>query len=178
MINKTLKQLRYFSNLAKYKNFVIAANACAVTQPAFSMQIKELESILGCALLEKGTRPIRLTEAGKKVLVSANEILRNIEVIEEFACTLKDSLISNLRVGVIPTIAPYFLPDFIQRLSLQFHDLRLYIREAITSQLISAVLDGRLDIAIVALPISEPNLTEAELFKEEFVLLRPLADAQ
>ena len=81
-------------------------------------------------------------------------------------------------MGVIPTIAPYFLPDFIQRLSLQFHDLRLYIREAITSQLISAVLDGRLDIAIVALPISEPNLTEAELFKEEFVLVRPLADAQ
>ena len=112
------------------------------------------------------------------MLVSANEILRNIEEIEEFACTLKVSPISNLRVGVIPTIAPYFLPDFIQRLSLQFHDLRLYIREAITSQLISAVLDGRLDIAIVALPISEPNLTEAELFKEEFVLVRPLADAQ
>ena len=101
--------------------------------------------------------------------MSANEIVQNLEVIEEFACTLKDSPISNLRVGVIPTIARYFPPDFIQRLSLQFHDIRLYIRDAITSQLISAVLNGRLDIAIVALLISEPNLAEAELFKEEFV---------
>ncbi len=176
MLNVTLKQLRYFSALAKYRHFAQAASACAITQPAMSMQLKELEETLGCILIEKGTRPVRLTEIGQRVLERADVILGEVENIEEFARTSGEHPIRSLRLGVIPTIAPYFLPEIITRLKSCFGDIALHVQEAMTAQLLGAVKEGRLDGAIMAVPVSESGLTELELFHEEFVLVRPLED--
>ncbi len=177
MLNVTLKQLRYFSALAKYRHFAQAANASAITQPALSMQLRELEETIGCALIEKGTRPLRLTDTGLHVLESIDRILGEVEKIEEFTRASADRPMHSLRLGVIPTIAPYLLPEIITQLKSRFGDISLQVQEAKTEQLLEAVREGRLDCAIMALPVSEPRLSEMELFREEFVLVRPLEDA-
>ena len=177
MLNITLKQLRYFSALAKHRHFGKAADACAVTQPALSMQIKELEEALGCRLMEKGTRPVQLTKVAQRLLKHTHVILSDIDNMEEVARASKNKPISFLRLGVIPSIAPYFLPEVIKRLNAKFKDVELHIQESMSSNLIDAVNEGRLDIAIMALPVSDPNLVEAELFVEQFVLVRPVEDA-
>ena len=177
MLNITLKQLRYFSALAKHRHFGKAADACAVTQPALSMQIKELEEALGCRLMEKGTRPVQLTKVAQRLLKHTHVILSDIDNMEEVARASKNKPISFLRLGVIPSIAPYFLPEVIKRLNAKFKDIELHIQESMSSNLIDAINEGRLDIAIMALPVSDPNLVEAELFVEQFVLVRPVEDA-
>ena len=177
MLNVTIKQMRYFSALAKYRHFSQAANACAITQPALSMQLRELEETLGCALIEKGTRPMRLTDTGLNVLKSVDQILGEVENIEEFTRASADRPMHSLRFGVIPTIAPYLLPEIITQLKSRFEDIALNIQEAKTEQLLESVREGRLDCAIMALPVSEPTLSELELFREEFVLVRPSEDA-
>ena len=177
MLNLTLKQFRYFSALAKYRHFARAATACAITQPALSMQLRELEEMLGCALIEKGTRPLRLTDAGLNILSRVDRILNEVENIEEFARS-GDSRMHSLRLGVIPTIAPYLLPEIINRLKSRFEDIVLHVQEAMTEQLLEAIRERRLDSAIMALPVSEPKLIEIQLFQEEFVLVRPLEDVK
>ena len=177
MLNLTFKQFRYFSALAKYRHFARAATACAITQPALSMQLRELEEMLGCALIEKGTRPLRLTDAGLNILSRVDRILNEVENIEEFARS-GDSRMHSLRLGVIPTIAPYLLPEIINRLKSRFTDIVLHVQEAMTEQLLEAIRERRLDSAIMALPVSEPKLIEIQLFQEEFVLVRPLEDAK
>ena len=178
MLNLTLKQFRYFSALAKYRHFARAANACAITQPALSMQLRELEEMLGCALIEKGTRPLRLTDTGLNILSRVDRILNEVENIEEFVRASGDRRMHSLRLGIIPTIAPYLLPEIIIGLKSRFADIALHVQEAMTEQLLEAIREGRLDSAIMALPVSEPKLNEIELFQEEFVLVRPLEDAQ
>ena len=178
MLNLTLKQFRYFSALAKYRHFAQAASACAITQPALSMQLRELEEMLGCALIEKGARPLRLTATGLNILSRVDRILNEVENIEEFARASSDRRMHSLRLGVIPTIAPYLLPEIITKLKSRFADIALHVQEAMTEQLLEAIRERRLDSAIMALPVSEPKLSEMELFQEEFVLVRPLEDAQ
>lgn len=178
MLNLTLKQFRYFSALAKYRHFARAANSCAITQPALSMQLRELEEMLGCNLIEKGTRPLRLTDTGLNILSRVDRILNEVENIEEFARASGDKRMHSLRLGIIPTIAPYLLPEIIIGLKSRFADIALQVQEAMTEPLLEAILEGRLDSAIMALPVSEPKLNEIELFQEEFVLVRPLEDAQ
>lgn len=173
MINITLKQLRYFDALTRRGHFGRAAGDCSVTQPALSMQIRELEGTLGVALIEKGSRPFRLTVFGQQFAQSIGPILNGVDELGELARASLKNPIGILRIGVIPTIAPYFLPRVIRNLSHNFTDVKLKVLEAMTSNLIEGVLDGRLDTAIVALPISEPLLTELTLFSEEFVLVRP-----
>ena len=177
MSNVTLKQLRYFSALAKYRHFGKAAEICAVTQPALSMQIRDLENTLGCDLTEKGTRPVQLTKVAQGLLRHTHSVLNEVEEMEEVVRASKDKPISFIRLGVIPSIAPYFLPDVIKKLTVKFVDISLHIQEAMTSNLINAIKEGQLDIAIMALPVSDPNIFEAELFVEEFVLVRPSEDA-
>ena len=150
MLNVTIKQMRYFSALAKYRHFAQAANACAITQPALSMQLREFEETLGCALIEKGTRPMRLTDTGLNVLKSVDQILGEVENIEEFTRASADRPMHSLRFGVIPTIAPYLLPEIITQLKSRFEDIALNIQEAKTEQLLESVREGRLDCAIMA----------------------------
>lgn len=177
MINLTLKQLRYFEALARHGHFGHAADACAISQPALSMQIKELEESLGTELFERSARQVRLTGFGEVFAERARAILRSVEELEDLARASQDRLVGRLRLGVIPTIAPYLLPGLIGNLSRANAGLDIQVRESLTSTLIEELAEGRIDAAIVALPVSEPSLTEVALFSEDFVLVRPAADA-
>jgi LysR family hydrogen peroxide-inducible transcriptional activator len=173
MINVTLKQFRYFNALARHRHFGRAAEACAVTQPALSMQIKELEDTLGAQLFERTARAVRLTPLGEDLDQRVRDILRAVDEIGDLARASDHRLAGRLRLGVIPTVAPYLLPRVMQRLAADHPDLDLYIRESVTPRLIGELTEGRLETAIVALPVSEPALEEVPLFEEDFVLVRP-----
>lgn len=176
MTNLTLKQLRYFDALAQHGHFGRAADACAISQPALSMQIKELEETLATELFERSARRVRLTGFGEEFAHRARDILRSVNELEDLARASHDSLVGRLRLGVIPTIAPYLLPTIIGDLSRLHEGLDLHVRETQTQKLLEELADGRIDTAIVALPVSEPWLTEVALFSEEFVLVRPGED--
>ncbi len=177
MIYLTLKQLRYFDALARHSHFGRAAEACAISQPALSMQIKELEETLGAALIERGARQVRLTKFGEEAAGRIRDILRSVDELRDFARASRDRLVGRLRIGMIPTIAPYLLPTVIETLTRMRPELDIQVREALTAKLIEELADGRLDAAIVALPVSEASLTEVALFCENFLLVRPQADA-
>ncbi|WP_136657792.1 LysR substrate-binding domain-containing protein [Nitratireductor sp. XY-223] len=177
MNNLTFKQLRYFDALARHGHFGRAADSCAISQPALSMQIKELEETLGTELFERGARQVRLTHFGEEFAARARDILRSVNELTDLARAARDRLVGRLRIGVIPTIAPYLLPTIIGDLS-DLHDgLDIHVRETVTPKLIQELAEGRLDTAILALPVSEPSLTEVALFSENFVLVRPGEDA-
>ena len=169
----TLRQLRYFDALARHGHFGRAAEACAISQPALSMQIKEMEEALGGVLLERSARQLALTKLGEELLQRVRDILRSVDELGDFARASRDRLAGRLRVGMIPTIAPYLLPKVIENLTRLHPELDIHVRETLTPKLIKEVAEGRLDTAIVALPVSEPSLTEIALFKENFLLVRP-----
>ncbi|MBO6603938.1 LysR substrate-binding domain-containing protein [Rhodophyticola sp.] len=177
MMNLTLRQLRYFESLSRHGHFGRAADACAISQPALSVQIRELEESLGAKLFERGPRHVRLTGLGEEFALRVRKILQSIDELEDLARASGDRLSGRLRIGVIPTIAPYLLPELIGALTRNYAGLDVNIRETITPRLIEELEDGKLDTAIVALPISEPSLTEVALFEEDMVLVRPIGDA-
>ncbi|MFL4468959.1 LysR substrate-binding domain-containing protein [Tateyamaria armeniaca] len=177
MNNLTLRHLRYFDALAREGHFGRAAERCAVSQPALSVQIRDLEESLGFALFERGPRQVRLTARGDAFRIRASDILRAVADLGEWAETARGGGFERLRLGVIPTIAPYLLPRFISDVTQAHPDIDLHIRETVTPRLIAELLEGRLDAAIVALPVDEPSLTELPLFHEDMVLVRPEADA-
>ena len=178
MTKITLRQLRYFEALAQHRHFGVASNACSVTQPALSMQIRDFELALGVNLFEKGTHPVQLTPLGRIIAAKSKAIMLDVAELEELVRASDNQPLINLRLGVIPTVAPYIFSRIAKDLTMHFTGLNLKMREAITSKLISAVIDGELDAAIIALPASEPRLRELELFRENFLLVRPRADAK
>jgi LysR family hydrogen peroxide-inducible transcriptional activator len=177
MRNLTLKHLRYFDAVARHGHFGRAAEDCAISQPALSMQVRDLEATLGTPLVERGPRAVTLTPFGAAFAPRAREILRAVDDLADMARAAGERLTGQLRIGVIPTVAPYLLPRVMDRLARAFAGLDLRLRETVTPRLIAGLAEGRLDAAIVALPVSEPALAEVALFSEEFVLVRPLADA-
>lgn len=177
MIGLTMKHIRYFEALARHGHFGRAAEDCAISQPALSMQMKELEELLGAPLIERGPRRIRLTALGERFAARAAEILRAVDELGELARASRGLLSGALRLGVIPTAAPYLLPQVAALLAAEAPELDLRPREAVTGRLLEDLRDGRLDAAIMALPSSEPSLAEYPLLEEEFVLVRPAADA-
>ena len=176
MTNLTLRQLRYFEALARHGRFRLAADACAISQPALSMQIKELEAELGNDLFERGAREARLTAFGETFALRARDILRAVDELGDLARAARTPFLSCLRIGVIPTVAPYLLPAIITELNRSFDGIQIEIRETLTARLIQELLQRDLDMAIVALPVSEPSLSELKLFDEEFVLVRRKED--
>ena len=177
MINVTMKQLRYFDALAKHRHFGRAAEACGISQPALSIQMKELEALFGAPLIDRSAREIRLSSLGEELLIRAHSILRAVDELEDLARKSQGPLAGPLRLGIIPTVAPYLLPDLIKHLAAHYPDLDVRPRETVTQTLIRDRPDGRPDVAVVALPMSEPALFEVPLLDEEFVLVRPLEDA-
>jgi LysR family hydrogen peroxide-inducible transcriptional activator len=176
MKNLTLKQLRYFEALARHGRFRHAADACAISQPALSMQIKELEEDLGNELFERSAREVKLTAFGQMFASRARDILRAVDELGDLARASQDSFLARLRIGIIPTVAPYLLPAIINDLNRTFDGIQIDVRETLTGKLIRELTQGDLDLAIVALPVSEPSFTELKLFEEEFVLVRHLED--
>lgn len=178
MINITLRHMRYFVALAHQRHFGRAAQVCAISQPALSLQIKELEGILGAPLVDRSARQVTLTPLGEAFLTRAQAILVQAEDLEELVRARTGPLSGRLRLGIIPTVAPYLLPQIITGLAQRFPDLDLEPRETVTQSLVEGLATSQLDVAIVALPISEPSLREFALFDEEFLLVRSRAEAR
>ena len=165
----TLRQLHYFKSLCEQRNFGRAAEACHVSQPALSVQIKTLEDLMGGALVERRARDVVLTPLGRQVLSQANHILQASEGLERLAQD-QGSGRRSLSFGVIPTIAPYLLPGLLAQLRARDLQLQVDIREARTERLLQALQAGQLDVALMALPSGGSDLIEEELFRDHFLL--------
>lgn len=176
MDNFSLRQLRYFEALARHGHFGRAAEACSISQPALSVQIRELETAIGQILFERSARQVRLTRFGEDFAMRVRDVLRSVDELSEMARVAGSGLSGSLRLGVIPTIAPYLLPRVIEALTTAYPDLDLHVRETITSRLLEELGEGRLDAAIVALPVSEPSVTEVPLLDESLLLVRPASE--
>ena len=174
----TLKQLRYLTALAEHRHFGKAAEACAVTQPALSMQIRELEKDLGIDLVERRPGEVILTETGAEVTRRAERVLAAARDLTEFARHSGRLLTGKLRLGVIPTLAPYVLPKILPALQQRFPDLRVELRETQTRILTDELIRGALDAVLLALPLDESEIESAALFDDPFLLAVPAAEAR
>src|SRR6218665_869343 len=141
-MNLTLRQLRYFEALARHNHFGRAADACAISQPALSAQIKELENEVGTELFERGPRQVRLSHFGEGFLPRVRDILRSVDELEDVARAAQDRLSGRLRIGVIPTVAPYMLPSIIGNLARLHGSLDIHVRETLTSRLVAELAEG------------------------------------
>lgn len=173
----TLKQFRYFETVARTGHFGRAAELCAVSQPALSMQIKELEHTLGAPLLERMKNGARLTGFGEVILPKIRSCLDATAAVSDLAETHLRNGAMRIRLGIIPTVAPYLLPRLMAEVSQVFPALELMIRETLTSRLLEELSEGQIDAAILALPSSAPGVEEVTLTKEPFLLVRPMKDA-
>jgi LysR family hydrogen peroxide-inducible transcriptional activator len=172
----TLRQLRYLVALAEHRHFGRAADACAVTQPALSMQIRDLEKMLGIALVERRPNDIMLTDLGAEVARHAERVLLAARDLEDFAKRRGRVLCGALHLGIIPTLGPYVLPKLLPELHRQFPDLRVELRETQTRVLLDELNRGGLDAALLALPVTEPAFEALPLFEDAFVLAVPATD--
>ena len=169
----TLKQLRYFDALARELHFGRAADACAVTQPALSMQIHELEQNLGLVLVERTRSGVQLTTKGAEIAARCSRILGDVRDLVAYAQHSNRILAGRLRLGVIPSVAPYMLPPLLPLLREAYPDLELHVRETQTQILTDELLEGRLDVLLLALPVKHPDLTNLPLFEDKFLLAVP-----
>jgi LysR family hydrogen peroxide-inducible transcriptional activator len=166
----SFKQLRYFEAVARTRHFGKAAEQCAVTQPALSMQIQELEKTLGVQLLERGRNGVLLTEAGREIAGRANRILADTRDIVDFARRQHSVLSGPLHFGVIPSVAPYVLPALLPLIRKNFPALDLHLRETQTHHLVEELLDGALDLLLLALPVENRQIETIKLFNDRFLL--------
>jgi LysR family transcriptional regulator, hydrogen peroxide-inducible genes activator len=172
----TLRQLRYLSALAKHGHFGRAAEACAVTQPALSMQIRDLERTLGVAVVERRPGDVMLTDVGREIARRAEDVLTASRDLVDFARHRSGLLTGRLTLGVIPSLAPYLLPRILPQLQSRFPELQLELRETQTRQLIEDIKSGALDAAMLALPVAEPDIDTMALFEDLFLLAVPASD--
>ncbi|MBV8921983.1 hydrogen peroxide-inducible genes activator [Bradyrhizobium sp.] len=168
----SLKQLRYFDAVARASHFGKAAEQCAVTQPALSMQIQELEKFLGVQLIERSRSGAMLTEAGREVAVRAAKVLTELRDIVDYA-RRQSGLAGPLHFGVIPSIAPYVLPALLPVVRDTYPDLELHLRETQTQHLLDELADGHLDLLLLALPIEHAEVETTRLFTDRFLLAMP-----
>ena len=174
----TLKQLRYLNALAAHRHFGRAAEACAVTQPALSMQIRDLERELGVELVERRPGEVMLTETGIEVARRAEQVLAAARDLTDFARHSGRLLTGRLRLGVIPTLAPYVLPRILPVLQRRFPELRVDLRETQTRTLMEELSRGALDAVLLALPADSDDIETLALFDDPFLLAVPAADAR
>jgi LysR family hydrogen peroxide-inducible transcriptional activator len=171
----TLRQLRYFASLARARHFGRAAETCAITQPALSMQIRELEREIGAELVERRPGDLVLTETGLEVARRAEQILTAANDLVDFA-RHREILSGPLRLGVIPTLAPYVLPRLLPRLQKKYPRLRLEVRETQTAVLLDELGGGALDCLLLALPVDTPDVDTLVLFEDRFLLAAPASE--
>ncbi len=172
----TLRQLRYLDALARHRHFGRAADDCAITQPALSMQIRDLEEDLGVELVERRPGDVILTETGAEVARRAGAILSSVRDLDEFARHRGGVLRGPLRLGIIPSLAPYLLPVILSALQTKYPELRLELRETQTKTLLDELARGHLDAVMLALPVTGADLEVMPLFKDRFLLAAPIAD--
>ena len=166
----TVKQLKYFVALDEKGHFGKAAESCFVSQSAFSVAIKELESHLGAQLVDRTNKNVTITRVGREVANQARHCLRDIEHLAEVARSNDELLSGRLNMGVIPTIAPFVLPSLMPRLRESFPELQLYLREDTTQSIYARLMSGELDVVLLALPYKLSNVETYTLFKDHFLL--------
>jgi LysR family hydrogen peroxide-inducible transcriptional activator len=169
----TLPELRYIVALAREKHFGRAAEKCFVSQPTLSVAVKKLEDELGVILFERGQHEITVTPAGEPIIRQAEKVLAEAARIKELADTAGDPLAGPLRIGAIYTIGPYLLPRLVPLLRQVAPQMPLILQENFTAQLIEALKNCELDVAIVALPVEEPGLVAQAVYDEAFRVLVP-----
>jgi LysR family hydrogen peroxide-inducible transcriptional activator len=172
-----LRDLEYLVAVAGHRHFGRAAAACFVSQPTLSAQLKKLESELGVLLIERNPRKVMLTAAGEQVVVRARAILGEVEAIRGIARHARDPRSGQLRLGVFPTLAPYLLPHVVPTLRARFPHLELLLVEEKTEVLLEQLRGGRLDAAVLALPVADDALDGELLFREDFLLAVPVGHA-
>lgn len=163
-----LRDLRYLVALAEAGNFARAADACHVSQPTLSMQIKKLEEHLGVRLFERTSKRVVPTTAAKEIIAQARVVLQETEQLRALARGAADPFAGPLRLGVIPTLGPYLLPHLLGKIHATYPQLKLYMREALTADLLGQLRASRLDACLVALPIEDQGLETEPLFREPF----------
>jgi LysR family hydrogen peroxide-inducible transcriptional activator len=164
----TLTQLEYIVAVARHGSFRQAAKACFVTQPTLSMQIKKLEDDLGVSIFDRGAQPVQPTPLGKRVLEQSAVVLNQAARIEELVRAAKSSVEGELSLAVIPTLAPYVLPLFVERFTRAHPAVQLRIEESTTDAILQALRERRLDVGLLATPLHEPMIRERALFREPF----------
>jgi LysR family hydrogen peroxide-inducible transcriptional activator len=172
----TLRQLRYLEALAHHRHFGRAAEACAVTQPALSMQIRDLEQELEVELVERRAGTVALTEVGLEVARRGERVLAATRDLVDFARHRGRILTGGLKLGVIPSIAPYVLPKVLPLLQARYADLRIELRETQTRTLVDELMSGGLDVVLLALPLPETEIETMSLFEDPFLLALPAGD--
>ncbi|MFF8920519.1 LysR substrate-binding domain-containing protein [Streptomyces albidoflavus] len=170
----TLAQLRAFAAVAEHLHFRDAAAALGMSQPALSGAVSTLEEILGVTLLERTTRRVLLSPAGERLAPRAKAVLTEVGSLLEEAEAVRAPFTGTVRLGVIPTVAPYLLPTVLRLVRTAYPKLELQVHEEQTASLVEGLLAGRLDLLLLATPLGVPGLTELPLFDEDFVLLTPL----
>lgn len=176
-LSLTLKQLRYFAALAQARHFGRAAKLCHVTQPALSMQIRDLEANLGVTLVERGSSGLLLTREGHEIARRSHDILLSVQDLMDVASHHRHPLSGKLRLGVIPSVGPYLLPKILPEIHQTYPDLLLNLRELQTQYLIDDLIDGHLDLLILALPAGLDEIETMALFDDRFSVALPPAHA-
>lgn len=166
----TIKQLRYFIALEHLGHFGKAAEACFVSQSAFSVAIKELETNLGVQLVDRTNKQVTITETGREIASHARRCIRDVEYLSELANSSKEPLSSRLTMGTIPTIAPFLLPGVLPALRREYPELKLFLREDTTQNVHQKLLSGELDLILIALPYALSQVEVMPLFKDAFYL--------
>ena len=172
----TLRQLRYLEALAQHRHFGRAAEACAVTQPALSMQIRDLEQELEVELVERRAGAVALTEIGREVARRGEHVLAATRDLVDFARHRGRILSGGLKLGVITSLAPYVLPKLLPVLQARYPELRIELRETQTRMLVDELLGGDLDLILLALPIHDTEIETIALFEDPFLLAVPADD--
>lgn len=169
----TLQQLQYIVALAEHRHFVRAAQACFVTQPTLTMQVRKLEEELDVMLFDRRTQPVRPTETGARVVAQARVVLRETEQLRALVDESQAGVSGTYRIGVIHTLAPYLLPLFLPRFAKAHPDVRLVIDERKTSRILKGLRRGDLDMGILVTPVDAPDIEEVPLFQEPFLAYLP-----
>lgn len=165
-----LQQLEYIVAVDTHRHFVKAAGSCFVTQATLSMMIRKLEDELGARIFDRSKQPVVPTDVGKAIVEQARVVLRESKRLEELVLSQKGMLTGQLRLGIIPTLAPYLLPLFLPNFARNYPQIHLNVVELNTDTIIQQLEDQQLDAAILATPLKNPGLSEQPLFYEQFVV--------
>lgn len=166
----TIKQLRYFTALEEHGHFGRAAAACFVSQSAFSVAIRELETLLGVQLVDRSNKQVTVTPIGHDIASQARLVIRDAKMLLDLASDNAGTLTGALTIGVIPTIAPFLLPKVLPTLRNRYPELQAYIREGKTADLYAELMNGKIDLCVLALPYDLANATVMPLFRDRFFL--------
>ncbi len=166
----TLNQLYYIVAVDNFRHFNTAAESCFVTQPTLSMQIQKLEEELGVQIFDRGKQPVVPTEIGKKILVQARKIIQEAERLQNIIDNETGAFTGSLKIGIIPTIAPYLIPLFLQNFVSKYPKVELIIDEITTAEIIKALHKDLIDVGILALPVNSADIVERPLYYEPFIV--------